>query len=127
MKKLVFAVVCVLLQAAALLFISALAEDRYVMDAVYHEEEQALIVSLDFTYTNRTGQALESVSFNVYANVFRRESTLPYDNATLEKAFPYGYAPSGIEFTGVAFNARKVQLFRRKRMFYERALRAGRR
>ncbi|MBQ9409246.1 MAG: hypothetical protein IJU28_07675 [Clostridia bacterium] len=92
-----------------MLFIEAQAEDRYAVEAVYHESEQALTVSLDVSYTNRTGQALDSVSFNVYANVFRRESTLPYDNATLEKAFPYGYAPSGIEFTGVAFNGKPAR------------------
>lgn len=104
MKKLLFAAVCVLLQAAALLFFSACAENSYRMSAVYLENEQALSVSLDFVYVNETGQALDSVIFNVYANVFRRESTLPYDNATLTEAFPYGYAPSGIEFTDVRFN-----------------------
>ncbi len=96
------AAVCALLQAAAGLF--CLSENSYVMSAAWLENEQALRVDLSLTYTNETGEKLDSVSFNVYANLFRRESALPYDNQTLEKAFPYGYAPSGIEFTGVYFN-----------------------
>ena len=101
MKKLLFAAVCILLQAAACVFCVALAETEYAMTAVYLEDEQALSVSLDVRYDNETGQALDGVTFNLFANLFRRESTLPYDNKTLTEAFPFGYAPSGIEFTSV--------------------------
>ncbi|MBQ3668751.1 MAG: hypothetical protein II920_05950 [Clostridia bacterium] len=108
---------CALLLALAVLIsLDALAQgeeaparDRYEIDAVYLENEQALAVSLVFTYTNRTGQALDRVWFNVYSNLFRRQSTLPYDNATLEAAFPWGYAPSGTEFTDIRFNGKRAR------------------
>ena len=109
MRRLYRAAVCVLLQAAALLFCAAIGETGYTMDAVYLENEQALSVSLDVDYKNDSGEAQNALLFNVYANAFRRESTLPYDNATLEKAFPYGYAPSGIEFTSVTVDGAPVR------------------
>ncbi|MBQ3079775.1 MAG: hypothetical protein IJC48_07255 [Clostridia bacterium] len=61
-------------------------------------DAQALSVKQRVTYRNDTGKTLSSILFSVYANAFRRESALPYDNDSLEAAFPYGYAPGGIEF-----------------------------
>ncbi|MBR5379282.1 MAG: hypothetical protein IK140_01990 [Clostridia bacterium] len=90
-----------------LLILPALAEEAgpaYRIDAVYLESEQALTVNMTCAWTNDTGRDLDSVLFGVYANVFRRESTLPFDNATLPNAFPWGYAPSGAEFGRVTFN-----------------------
>ena len=103
MKKLL------LLTALLLLTVWALCEDGrpvYTIDAVYDENAQALSVSMTAEYTNRTGAPLTEVYFTVYANVFRRESTLPYDNATLPEAFPGYYAPSGIAFSRVCFDGR---------------------
>ena len=79
------------------------------MSAVYLESEQALQVSMTCAWTNDTGEDLDSVLFGVYANVFRRESTLPFDNASLTEAFPWGYAPSGAEFERVTFNGEKAR------------------
>lgn len=93
--------VCLWLQAACVVFAE---NDAYTLRAVYSEDAQALTAELCVEYTNTTGEALDYVMFCVYSNCFRRESTLPYDNSTLTQAFPYGYVPSGTEFTAVTFN-----------------------
>ena len=68
------------------------------------EDEQSFLIRQRVTLENRADETLLGALFSVPANVFRRESALPYDNETLEKAFPSGYAPGGIEFTGVWAN-----------------------
>ena len=102
--------VCLCLQAAG--FVYARAEERavnkYTISAAYDENAQALGVRMTLSYTNRTGVRLESVMFCVYANCLRREATLPYDSAALTRAFPYGYAPSGIEFSYVGCNGKRA-------------------
>ena len=102
----VFLAVCLCLQAAGLV----LAEnDAYVMTAVYRDETRMLDADLSVAYTNTTGEYLDHVMFTAYANCLRRESTLPYDNAALEAAFPYGYAPSGMVLSEVSFNGARAR------------------
>lgn len=73
----------------------------YEMEIVLFESEQAANISLRVTYCNTTGEPLNHLMFSLYANCFRRESTLPYDNDTLIKAFPYGYAPGGMDIKSI--------------------------
>ena len=99
---------CLILQAAG--FVHAENDsDKYSFTCIYLEQSQALSVSMSLLYTNNTDTSLSYVEFGVYANCLRRETTIPYDNATLETAFEYGYAPSGIEFTSVKFNSEPAQ------------------
>lgn len=60
--------------------------------------DTSAFVSQTVTYVNRTGDPLDGVLFQVYGNLFRRESALPYENDVLEDAFPAGYAPAGLLF-----------------------------
>lgn len=78
-----------------------LGRDTYSMDITFHEDKQALLVTQRLTYTNRTGDALDRVMFAVYANMFRRESTVMYEDAS---ALPFGYQSGGVEFTSVTVN-----------------------
>ena len=103
-RTLLAALVC----AAAAAFVCAAAEAdaavRYRLSMVMLEDSQAFAVTQTVTFENRTGDALKNALFTVYGNVFRRESTLPYDNETLLSAFPDGYAPAGLSFSSVTVN-----------------------
>ena len=76
----------------------------YKMEIDIFESEQAAHIKSHVTYQNQTGETLENLFFVLPANCFRRESTLPYDNDTLVKAFPYGYAPGGCEIRSIRVN-----------------------
>lgn len=100
-----FLALCLL---TAVLLCAARAEgtrDSCTMSAVYTEQTQTLSVRYSLLYTNRSEEPLDSVMFGVYSNCYRRESTLPADNAHLEASFPAGYAPAGTEIRSVRFNA----------------------
>lgn len=96
------AVVSVLIAAWA--EAEAPARDRCEMAIEVCEEEQALQVTQRLVYTNRTDRALDGVLFCLYGNMLRRESALVYEADALEAAFPYGYAPGGVEFHSVRVN-----------------------
>ncbi len=78
--------------------------DQYAMDITVLPEQQALYVVQKLDYTNRTGDPLDYIIFNLYANVFRRELTLPFESDKLASAYPKGYAPGGIEFWNILVN-----------------------
>lgn len=61
-------------------------------------------IHCEVTYTNRTGKALSSVLFTMYANQLRRESSLVAESDLLEATFPGGYAPGGVEFGQITVN-----------------------
>lgn len=107
MRKILFG----LLLAASLLTACALGEGEpvYTVNGVYDAQAQALSVSMTVRYTNRTGKDLTDVYFCVYANLFRRESTLPFDNASLPEVFPDYYAPSGIALGYVGFDGERAR------------------
>jgi len=67
----------------------------------YLGEEQALRMSQRLVYTNTSGKKLDRVVFYAPANLFRRQDSLTYDAADLEKVFPAGYLPGGIELVSV--------------------------
>lgn len=78
--------------------------DRYTMDIEVLFDEQAVRVHETVDYTNRTGQALHSMLFNVYANIMRRQSAIPVGDDRLQDAFPEGFAPGGVDFIRVQVN-----------------------
>ncbi len=75
--------------------------DHYTMDATFDAEGQALLITQRLSYSNRTGVHLDRVLFSIYANQFRRESTIMYESAA---ALPAGYTPGGAAFTSVTVN-----------------------
>lgn len=108
-RTLLAALVC----AAAAAFVCATAEAdaavRYQLSMVMLEDSQAFAVTQTVSFENRTGETLKNALFTVYGNVFRRESTLPYDNETLLLAFPDGYAPAGLSFSSVTVNGEAAE------------------
>lgn len=75
-----------------------LPRDHYSIDATFDEDGQALLITQRLSFVNRTGDALDRVLFAIYANQFRRETTVMYESAA---ALPDGYLPGGMEFTSV--------------------------
>lgn len=108
LRTLLAALVC-----AAAAFACATAEAdaavRYRLSMIMLEDNQAFAVTQTVSFENRTGEALKNVLFTVYGNVFRRETTLPYDNETLLSAFPDGYAPAGLSFSSVTVNGEEAE------------------
>lgn len=110
MKRLSFlsfaAILCAVVACALLCPDAARTENAknralYTLNLLVMPAEQTVQVNQTVTYTNDTGSPLTGVVFSVYANAFRRESSLPYDGAHIENAFPNGYAPGGITFYSV--------------------------
>lgn len=94
---------CALAQAVVC-FSEEKAHISYDLDMEILINEQAAVINTRVLYENAAGEDMDNLFFSLPANVFRRESTLPYDNETLEKAFPYGYAPAGCEMHAVTVN-----------------------
>ena len=78
--------------------------DRYALSMEYLEEEQALHISQRLFYLNRTGRHLDRVIFCAAPNMLRRQSALMYDAKDLDRVFPEGYTPGGIDLRSVAVN-----------------------
>ena len=81
------------------------ARESYAFDIEFMEDEQALRVTQRLAFYNDTGDALDRVMFAVYANMFRRESTVMYETA---EAMPYGFSPGGVEFYSVKVNGEEA-------------------
>ena len=64
-------------------------------------DRQALYVEQHVRCTNDTGIAQKDVYFQLPANALRRLSTAPFLAEDLDKAYPEGFAPGGIEFVRV--------------------------
>ena len=101
--------VCAFAQAALCVSEENDAALSYRLEIDVRTEAQALIVREEVRFVNRTGESLDRLLFSVPANCFRRESALPYDNALLEKAFPSGYAPGGMELSSVSVNGTRAE------------------
>ena len=112
--RLVAIILAVLLGLGAI--ISALLSFAYAEEAApqarnqceftmeYLPEEQALRISQRLVYTNVSGGTLDRVIFYAPANLFRRQSALPYDGENLAKALPQGYLPGGMDLSAVRLN-----------------------
>ncbi len=70
----------------------------------YLGEEQALRVSQRLVYLNDSEVHLDRAVFYAPANLFRRQSALPYDGDQWADALPRGYLPGGAELQAVRVN-----------------------
>lgn len=84
-------------------------KDQFEMEIQMLEAEQALHVVQRLRYHNRTGARLENVMFNLYANVYRRQETAPFEGAGLESAYPDGFAPGGLDMRRVQVNGQDAE------------------
>lgn len=86
---------------------AALAEEnppvrnQYAISMEYLEDEQALHIEQRLVYVNHSEDRLDRVVFYAAPNMFRRESALMYESRDLEKVFPTGYAPGGMDMRAV--------------------------
>ena len=78
--------------------------DEYQLQIQVLEEHQSLAIHETVMVTNRREQAVDSLFFHIYPNVFRRFTTLPFDDADLERALPEGFAPGGLDIQSVTVN-----------------------
>ena len=92
--------------------IDALAEpappprDQYTLSIQVIPEANALRVDQRLRYTNRTGEPLSQVLFNLYPNAYRRLITTPIEIHTIDSAYPSGFTPGGVDFFLVERNGR---------------------
>ena len=113
-KKLIriIAIILAVLLAGGVVFgalFSALSEEaqaprernRIELSMEYLNDEQALHISQRLVYFNPTSRRLDGVVFYAAGNMFRRQSALMYENDDLERVFPEGYAPAGIDLRSV--------------------------
>lgn len=84
-------------------------KDKFEMEIQMLEDEQALHVVQRLTYHNRTGTDLESVMFNLYANIYRRQESAPFEGANLESCYPDGFAPGGLDMQRVEVNGQTAE------------------
>lgn len=93
----------VLLLAAliALLVRAGGRSDRYIVEAEYDEGAQQLRVHEMFHYTNRTGQALEALCFNLWPNAYAEEGSAPVADSERAQAYPDGFSAGGAEVASV--------------------------
>ena len=82
--------------------------DLYVLNLDVLPDEQTVRVTQSVTYTNRTGRTLDYMMFSVYANILRRQSTVPVESSRLTEAFPEGYAPGGVDFMKIEVNGEQA-------------------
>lgn len=59
-------------------------------------------------YVNTSGRSLDCVFFTLYPNLFRRQEALPVADGHWNDAFPAGYLPGGVVFSGVRVNGEKA-------------------
>ena len=85
------------------------ARDQYRLNLEVILDEQIVRVTQTLDFTNRTGQALDSMTFSVYANILRRQTAVPVESAQFSDAFPAGYAPGGVDFMNVEMNGQKAE------------------
>lgn len=80
--------------------------DEYEFAMELMEDEQALRVTQRLTFYNASSDSLDRVMFAVYANMFRRETTVMYSDPA---ALPYGFNPGGVEFYSVKVNGEEAE------------------
>lgn len=105
----VLAVLLVLGTLVSVILSTAYAEEapaanRCELKMEYLGEEQALRMSQRLVYTNESEFALDRAVFYAPANLFRRQTSLPYDGAARSASFPAGYLPGGVELEAVRVN-----------------------
>lgn len=91
-RKALLAGVLLLAALSALLARAGGRSDRYIVEAEYDETAQELRVREVFKYTNRTGQALEALCFNLWPNAYAEEKSAPVANSERQQAYPDGFS-----------------------------------
>lgn len=82
--------------------------DQYRLEITVLPDEQAVRATVSLSYTNRTGVALDGMMFCVYANVLRRQASIPVETDDMNDAFPEGYAPGGVDFMRVTVDGEEA-------------------
>lgn len=83
------------------------ARPRYELHMSLLENEQSLLVHQQVTYLNDTGRDLRYMLFQVYANMLRRQSSLPFEGE--DDPYAGGFAPGGADFVSVRLNGESCQ------------------
>ena len=97
------------LLSAAEAFAEETPRDHYDLTIELLPDQQAARVTQILEYTNRTGEPLDEMLFNVYMNVLRRQAASPVEADAFNDAFPEGYAPGGVDFMSVRVNEEEAQ------------------
>ena len=83
--------------------------DEYHLLMTMLEDQHAFHVTQTVDYQNRTGEALESVMFNLYDNIYRRSASAPFESDSLDEAYPNGFTAGGIDLLAVTVNGEPAE------------------
>ncbi|MDD6883963.1 MAG: hypothetical protein PUD50_09675 [Eubacteriales bacterium] len=90
--------------AAAFAEEADLPRDQYTLQMEFLPEQQALHIQQRLVFHNRANQSMDSVEFFLAPNIFRREDAIFYESSDMDRIFPAGYTPGGIEFSSITVN-----------------------
>jgi aminopeptidase N len=90
------------------LTVAGVQNDRYTIDAAYDEETHTLTVQQVIHLTNRTGETLEYLLFNLYPNAFLEEARAPVVKTEFHHAYPNGFSAGGAQVSSVLVNDRET-------------------
>ncbi|MDR5658874.1 M1 family metallopeptidase [Serpentinicella sp. ANB-PHB4] len=76
----------------------------YNMDITFIEDKMSLKGSQQVLFTNNTGRELENIYFHLYPNIFKCESTAPFEKTDMDRAYPRGFDPGYIQINSVEKN-----------------------
>lgn len=72
--------------------------NNYTINAVFCDEEKVVNATEVLEYTNRTGESLDSLCFNLYGTAFSEDAKiLPYTTLNEKKCFPNGLSFGDLE------------------------------
>lgn len=79
--------------------------NNYTINAVFCDEEKVVNATEVLEYTNRTGEILEHLCFNLYGTAFSEDAKiLPYTTLNEKKCFPNGLSYGDVEISSVKVN-----------------------
>ena len=76
--------------------------DQYDYQLIFRPGESALAVSMTLDYTNRTGDALDTLVLRTWANAYQKEATSPAAiDALFDACYPAGFSEGYLTLEGV--------------------------
>lgn len=76
--------------------------DAYDFQLIFRPEESTLAVSMTLDYTNRTGDALDTLVLRTWANAYQKEATSPAAiDALFDACYPAGFSEGYLTLEGV--------------------------
>ena len=79
-----------------------LPKHSYKMDLTLDEAKKTVTGHLEVTYLNSTRITLREIPFFAYPNAYLSQSTAPFMQADMGKAYPHGFMPGGLSVNALS-------------------------